>query len=355
MAMGVTSTTAQSLPGIPDPTQGQTSDELTESYDGDELGPLDRIWLARVKDFEEDSYQRAVKRLLASFEETTGKPLTPGEKHRVGIKVYTNSGAGLRTSPKLVNALVDALLSRGYHKQDLFMIDLNTDSLWRSGYISSRADRVREYNGVPVYALDEGTYYDANWFYDSPLPSQYLSPVQLKNEGGYDYDVRLQDDRKSYLPVPLLLDVDFWINLPVVSDHPDLGINGVMANATLWNVSNQYRFMSNMAGASAAIAEIAAIPELRRGMVFSIVSLEKIQFMGGPIFNSNYVRTFNEIYLSSNPVALDRIFLEKLNRARETMGFSAISPFPPVFEYARSLNLGDFERDSYVMQIVQIN
>lgn len=333
-----------------DPDDGYPTQEEIDTY-----GPLDRIWLAKVQEFDDSSYQKAVRQLVAGFEEIAGKRLEPGEKRRVGLKVYTNSGAGLRTPPKLVNALIDFLVSRGYKRQELFVIDLDTDSLWRSGFISSRADRVKEYNGVPVYALDEGRFYDANWFYDSPLPSQYLSPIQLKNEGGYDYDAKMQDDRKSFLPVPLLLDVDFWVNLPVVSDHPDLGINGTLANATLWNVSNQFRFMSNMAGASAAIAEIAAIPELRRGLVFSIVSLEKLQFMGGPVFNQNYVRSYNEIYLSCNPVALDRIFLEKLNRARETMGFRAISPIPPVFEYARSLNLGDFERDSYTTQIVQIN
>jgi len=333
-----------------DPDDGYPTQEEIDTY-----GPLDRIWLAKVQEFDDSSYQEAVRQLVAGFEEIAGKRLEPGEKRRVGLKVYTNSGAGLRTPPKLVNALIDFLVSRGYKRQELFVIDLDTDSLWRSGFISSRADRVKEYNGVPVYALDEGRFYDANWFYDSPLPSQYLSPIQLKNEGGYDYDAKMQDDRKSFLPVPLLLDVDFWVNLPVVSDHPDLGINGTLANATLWNVSNQFRFMNNMAGASAAIAEIAAIPELRRGLVFSIVSLEKLQFMGGPVFNQNYVRSYNEIYLSCNPVALDRIFLEKLNRARETMGFRAISPIPPVFEYARSLNLGDYERDSYTTQIVQIN
>jgi len=337
---------------VVDPSSNPPDPEVS-SY-GD-YGPLDRVWMAKVEEFDEKSYHKAVDELIGRFEQTIGKKLKPGEKHRVGIKVYTNSGAGLRTPPKLVDALVDLLVSRGYSRNDLFVIDLNTDSLWRSGYILSRADTVRKFNGVPVFALDEGKFYDANWFYDSPLPSQYLAPIQLKNEGGYDIDVKLQDDRKSYLPVPLLLDVDFWVNLPVVSDHPDLGINGVLANATLWNVSNQYRFMSNTVGASAAIAEIAAIPELRRGLVFSIVSLEKLQFMGGPIFNSNYVRTYNEIYLSSNAVALDRIFLEKVNRARETMGFAAISPIPPVFEYARSLDLGDFEKDSYIVQVVQIN
>ncbi|MEQ9825011.1 MAG: DUF362 domain-containing protein [Puniceicoccaceae bacterium] len=346
------SAAAQSLTGSANPNLDP--DANASATTPMQTGPLDRVWVAQVPNFEPSTYQLAVPKLIQEFESESGLRLEPGEKGKVGIKIYTNSGAGLRTPPTLVNALVDFLVQRGYDRKDLFLIDLNLNSLWRSGYLSSRADTVREFNGVPVFALNEGRFFHPEWFYDSPLPSQYLAPLQLLNEGGYDVDFQMLDDRKSFLPVPLLLDVDFWVNLPIVSDHPDLGINGVLANATLWNVSNQFRFMNNMAGASAAIAEIAAIPELRRGWVFSIVSLEKLQFMGGPIFNSNYVREFNEIYLSSNPVALDRIFLEKLNRARETMGFTAVSPVPPLFEYARSLDLGDFDRNSYTTEIISL-
>jgi hypothetical protein len=308
---------------------------------------LDKIWVLEVPDFTEQTYRNAVESLVTHYEIATGIHFEPGQKRRAGIKVYTNSGAGLRTPPKLVEAMIDFLVSRGYQKTELFIIDLNTDSLWRAGYISSRANPKWDFMGVPVYALDAGVFFDPEWFYDSPLPSQYVAPVQLKNKGGYDIEKSLTDDRKSFLPVPLLLNVDFWVNLPVITDHPELGINGALANLTLWNISNQYRFMNNTAGASAAIAEIAAIPELHRSLAFSIVSLERFQYMGGPIFNSSYVRSYNEIYLSSNAVALDRIFLEKINRARETMGFSPISPIPPVFEYAKSLDLGDFERGSF--------
>ncbi len=323
-----------------------------------ELSPQDltlqKIWLNHTTEFTDSSYRKGVDALISSFEEAASIRLEPQEKRRVGLKVYSNSGAGISTPLLLVDAVIQSLLDRGYNKDELFIIDLNTDSLWRSTFIRSRSDQDPDYNGVEVYALSDGKYFDPIWYYDSPLPSQYIpqqSSQSLSNLRLTKED--LENDRKSFLPVPLLLEVDFWINLPVVTDHPELGINGTLANATLWNISNPYRFMNNSAGASAAIAEIAAIPELRENMIFSIVSLERLQYMGGPIFNSGYVREYPEIYLSSNPVALDRIFLEKLNRARQSMGFQPVAPLPPVFEYAKSLGLGDYERGSY--EVIKVN
>jgi hypothetical protein len=314
---------------------------------------IDKIWLSNLQDFEPDTYKESVRDLVVAYEQASGFRMQPGSKKRVGLKVYTNSGAGLRTPLGLVDAVVELLLERGYSRSDLFIIDMQMDSLWRSGFISSRADRVKAYQGIPVYALDEEVYYDPEWYYDSPLPSQYVPVSRVSADGASLLDQSFEDDRKSFLPVPLLLEVDFWINLPVVSDHPQLGINGVLANATLWNISNQYRFMRNSAGASAAIAEIAAIPELRSSLAFNLVSLEKLQFMGGPVFNSGYVRKIPELYLSSNGVALDRIFLEKVNRSRESMGFNPVSPIPPLFDYAASLALGPYNRGSYEILTIE--
>lgn len=314
--------------------------------------PVDHIWKSQLNGFETEDYLEAIRPMIGHFEKASGRVLSPGEKRKVGLKIYTHSGPGIATPQALVQAFIQILQEKGYQSSEIFIIDLDLRLLWESGYVADRNDPQPSFSGVPVKVILDGKLFDPQWFYDSPIPSERFEYAAV-TDNLFSWNTIETDNRKSFLPLPLLLDVDFWINLPVITDHPALGINGVMANATLWNVSNQYRFLQNPMGASAAIAEIAAIPELRRGLVFSVVSLERLQFIGGPFFNSNYVRSSPEIFLSANPVALDYLFLDRINRARATSGFRSIAPPPPVFDYARSLGIGDY--DPEVIEIVSVD
>jgi hypothetical protein len=141
--------------------------------------------------------------------------------------------------------------------------------------------------------------------------------------------------------MPLILEVDFWINLVVGADDPSLGVDGALANATLWNVSNSRRFLVNQVTASAAVAEIAAIPEMEERLVLHLISLDRYQFIGGPFFNSIYTRSEPRIWMSSDPVALDRLIYDRINAMRLLEGFAEIKPVPSQLAFAASLGLGE--------------
>jgi hypothetical protein len=306
------------------------------------------VWDYEVETFSAPEYDEAVQSLVSAFEEERGFPLAPGPKGKVGLKVYTNSGPGISTPLPLVDALIRLLQDRGFVKKQMFIVDLDAINLRESGFLPRVSNGDTTYNGVPVLILESGEFYDPLWFYDNPLPASNTRRLN-RLSGAPVFEETEQaptpEDRKSYLPTPLLLEVDFWINLPMVMDHPALGISGALTNPTLWNVSNNRRFFLNRASAPAAATEIAAIPELYEGWVFTILTLENYQFIGGPLFNSLYTKTQPRVLLSKNPVILDYIGLRLINRARREHGFDMVMMEQPLFYYAETLGLGQWNPD----------
>ena len=294
--------------------------------------------------FTEESYRTAVENLFLAFEEEQKKVLEPGEKGKVGLKISTISGPGLSTPQPLVRAVISSLVSRGFDRRDLFLIDLNEHRLRRSGFLPPLGVGEREFEGHPVYVLESGDFYDPIWFYDSPLPPRRGSVDIEYNFGEFRFE-RSEESRRSYLPVPLMLEVDFWINLPTYTDHPALGVNGALVNATLWNASNTSRFAHSERSGAAAVAEMAAIPELEEKWLFSIVSLERFQVAGGPAFRSYYTDSQPAILLSADPVALDSRMYRKINEGRERRGLSKLTNGGNLLEYANQLNLGEIEEE----------
>ncbi|HWA28625.1 MAG TPA: DUF362 domain-containing protein [Lacunisphaera sp.] len=316
--------------------------------------PAAPVWEQRLTDFSDADYRYAVEQLLQDFERTAKRPLVPGPRKKVGLKIYADSGPGLATPFGLVRGVIAALEKRGFEKENIFLVGLNPLRLRLTGFLPSFSTGAVPFPGHPVYVLESGKFYDPAWFYDSPLPARFdsiLNEQAVKTAAGGKAETTVEEDRKSFLATPLFLDADFWINLPVVTDHPVLGINGALVNATLWNASNTFRFFKSPATAPAAVAEMAAIPELREGWVLNLVSLQLYQFIGGPYFNSLYTVSEPRLWMSSDPVLLDALMLERLNAARKKNGFDPITEDDArVLEFARQLGVGSTDTEHTVWQ-----
>jgi hypothetical protein len=311
----------------------------------------------KLTDYSDADYRFAVEQLIQVYERNLGRQLAPGPKRKVGIKVYADSGPGLATPFGLVRAVIAAMEKRGFEKENIFLVGLNPLRLRLTGFLPSYSTGILPFPGHPIFVLESNKYYDPEWFYDSPLPARFdsiLNEQAAKNAAGGKAETTVEEDRKSFLATPLFLDADFWINLPVYTDHSTLGVNGALVNATLWNASNTFRFFRSPATAPAAVAEMAAIPELRDTWAFSIVSLQLYQFIGGPYFNSLYTVSEPKLWMSTDPVLLDSMMLERLNRARKRNGFDPISEDDArMLEFARQLGVGS--TDTAHAQIVPVS
>ena len=278
--------------------------------------------------FSQRNYAKAVAELFSAYEKNTGRKLVPAEKKKVALKIYTASGKGLATPPALVRAVRDELVHRGFAPENVLLVDLNEKALRKAGYLPPFRRGKNTWEGSPVVALDTGDFYNTKWFVENPLPSR---EAYMANATEWDAP---ENDRKSFLPIPLLFEVDFWINLPMATDSVALGVSGALANATLWNVSNQRRFLDNPANAAALAVGVATIPEFKAKFELTLLTLEKFQFIGAPKFYAEYTASEKRLWLSANPVILDYLLWLRMNSCRAKRGFEPILPEPPVFAMA---------------------
>ena len=96
--------------------------------------PSNRVFKFQIEDFDLNSYTAAVENLLGIYERTQEMSFKPGEKGKVGLKVYSNSGPGLSTPANLVEAVVQSLVKRGFQRSDIFIIGLKGRMLRESGF-----------------------------------------------------------------------------------------------------------------------------------------------------------------------------------------------------------------------------
>jgi hypothetical protein len=301
--------------------------------------PTNRIFEGGLREYSTEAYGETVEALISAFERRMGRRLGPSLHHKAGLKVYSDSGAGLATPRPMVSAIITALERRGFARNQLIIVGLSTAKLRSAGFVPPLSEGGSTFESVPVLALETGGHYDPEWFYDSPLPARISTGLAIDESGTGDL-VASEADRKSFLPTPLMFDVDFWINLPACTDHPVLGVNGALVNATLWNASNTQRFFRSPATGPAAVAEMAAVPELRAGMVFTMISLQRYQFIGGPVFNSLYTISEPRVWLSDNPVLIDAHMRERIDRGRHAAGFRILPSDLRLLAYGQQLGLG---------------
>ena len=298
-------------------------------------------WKSDLPGFDRASYGAALTKLVAQFERVAETSLAPERFDSIGIKVQTSNAPGHATPRFLVDALIDVLLQRGFKLENLFLLDLQYRDLRAAGLLPPLSAGGDKYRGVSVKALAQGDFFRPEWFHESPLPPSSSYAVQVRLAHPNEPEAQRREGRRSYLPTPLMLGKVGWINLPVVKDSASLGVAAAVANASLWNVGNNRRFLDRKSTAPAAAIEILAVPELWERHLFTVLSMEKFQYSGGRAFHAAYMASRPTLLLSPNPIAIDAAALDVLRSEREKRGLTPRAKDQLLFQYARSLKLGD--------------
>jgi len=217
-----------------------------------------------------------------------GKVVRPGQ--RVGLKVNTLGGRGLSTNVQLVEAICERLQAAGIRARDIVIWDRDSAEMERAGF------RIRTGgNQVQCYGTDRV---------------------------GYEEGLVSFGSVGSQLSKILTSQCDVLINVPVLKDHDGAGVTIALKNM-FGVIHNPNKYHPD--GCNPYIADVNALPEVRRKLRLHICDATTACFEGGPGFKPRFAWHANALLVATDPVALDYVGWQMIERKRAAEGLKTLA------------------------------
>jgi hypothetical protein len=242
-----------------------------------------------------------------------------GADTRVGIKVTTAGGPYFATRRGVVAAAIAGLKDAGV--SEVIVWDKSSAALREAGFTPQRL-------GCEVRAIDPPRGWDRDASFQAPVLGKLIWGDLLFSEklGGRGF--AKSDDNllssKSHLATILSREVPRFINIAALSDEPGCGVAGTLHSAVVGNLDNWRRFTSYGESGATAIADCYADPRLGGKCVLHILDALAVTYAGGPGPNPQNSAIHNTLYASRDPVALDSLGLQLLEKWRARASFGPI-------------------------------
>ena len=215
------------------------------------------------------------------------KLVRPGDV--VGLKVNSLGGRAFSSNLQLVEAVCARLQEAGIKAKDIIIWDRDTEELERAGFhISTEGNRVQCFGTDRV---------------------------------DYEEDLVTYSSVGSRLSKILTRSCNVLINLPVLKDHDGAGVS--MALKNMYGViHNPNKYHPN--GCNPYIADVNMLPEIRTKMRLTICDATTATYEGGPGYKPQYSWKNNGLIVSRDPVALDYVGWQMIERKRAEKGLKPL-------------------------------
>ena len=242
----------------------------------------------------------------------------------VGLKVNPSGTPTTTTNIQLVREVIRGLNAAGVPNRNIVVWDRNSTQLEANGY------HLFVPPGVRVLGLDY------EWVEDG------------ERRGGYDRDVFCEMDcfgereTRSYMGwVPARM-VTKIINLPVMKEHNASGVTGCLKNLAYGSYNNVARtHVPPKTYTSPVIAVMCASAPVRTKAVLHVMDATRAVYHGGPFaWNPEFHWEAKSLLIGTDPVAMDRIALEAVERKRREVGAPSLWDRDP----ANLGSAGDMQR-----------
>lgn len=207
---------------------------------------------------------------------------------RIGIKVNC---LGYPTSPSVVEALGVAITAAGLAPDRLIVWDRTERELKDAGYELRSSGR-----GVRCFATDS------------------LTP---RGNAGYTDDILSNGAIGSLFSRVIADETTALVSASVLKDHNIVGMTGGLKNF-FGAIHNPNKYHDN--GGDPFVADVCSHPLIRDRLRLVVCDATRPQFNGGPSFRPNWQWPYGGLIIGTDPVAVDRVACEILERKRAAAG-----------------------------------
>ncbi len=246
---------------------------------------------------------------------------------RVGIKVSTSGAPVSSTHPAVVAAVAEGLAAAGVSPENIVIWDRKGNDVTRAGYGSLGRRFV-------VTATDRAGYDEKE-----TVMAAVMGTLIAGDHGFDGRDGPSKTSSKSHLS-SVLGSVDKVIHLPALTDHLSSGLNGAISGMVLDNLDNWRRLARPPHFGDPFLPELYADPRLGGKVVLTILDALRPQYGGGPFPGPQYVVNHGAIYASRDPVSIDALGLQLIDRLRSEGGLPLLAKQIEWIRSAETIGLG---------------
>jgi uncharacterized protein (DUF362 family) len=222
----------------------------------------------------------------------------------VGFKVNCLGGSSMCTHPALAEATARSLKSIRIAPHQVIVWDRITRELERCGF----AVNTRQNGGYRCFGTDQ-------------------------RGAGYEEELTVQGSVGSLFSTLLTRHCTAMINMPVLKDHGLCGLTGALKNnfGALHNPNKYHEARCNP-----YIADANAVPFVREKYRLVICDALQAQYKGGPGHHPQWVANLGSLLLAEDPVALDSVCVQILNKLRSDNAIPPVEPDGELPAYLRT-------------------
>ena len=213
------------------------------------------------------------------------------KKDVVGIKVNCAAGKALSSKPQMVRSIVDGLTGIGIPAENIIVWERSDGELEGGGF---KLNKDKE--GYRCYGVQPDVLYE-----DAAVKS-----------GDHEYRVTKMITQK----------ITALINLPILKDHGTSGVTTALKNhygSFVIDDKNIYPIHDNQC--SPYLAELSAVPAIKDKTRLVLMDAIYCGYEGGPVYVPGRQWYENAIVASADPVAIDAVSWEMIDKARKEHGF----------------------------------